>query len=274
MSFDTETEAFEVYAKAMPNNCVLLVDTYDTRKGVEHAIKIALTMKDSGNRLLGIRIDSGDLAYFSIMARKMLDNAGLTDVKVIASNDLDENLISSLKEQEAAIDIWGIGTKLVTAYDQPALGAVYKLAAIKKDDGEWENKVKLSAQSIKINIPGLQKVRRFSVKGAWIADMIYNELQQDKDEYQIIDPADPTRRKGIKAADYTAEELLVPVFVSGDCVYKSEDINTIRERHHSNVSGLHKSIRRFANPHNYPVGLEAGLYQDRMDLILKLKTTK
>jgi nicotinate phosphoribosyltransferase len=274
MSFDTETEAFEVYAKSMPNNCVLLVDTYDTKKGVEHAIKVAQTMKNSGNKLLGIRIDSGDLAYFSIMARKMLDQAGLTEVKVIASNDLDENLISSLKEQEAAIDIWGIGTKLVTAYDQPALGAVYKLAAIKNEIGVWENKIKLSAQSIKINIPGLQKVRRFSIKGAWIADMIYNELHPDKPDYQIIDPADPTRRKAIKATDYTAEELLVPVFVSGMCVYKSEDINTIRNRHFSNVTGLHKSIRRFANPHIYPVGLEADLYQDRMDLILKLKTAK
>ncbi|MEQ8534691.1 MAG: nicotinate phosphoribosyltransferase, partial [Imperialibacter sp.] len=159
MSFDSEQEAFETYAEAMPNNTVLLVDTYDTEEGIRQAIAVGKVMQAKGQQLMGIRIDSGDLAYFSQMAREMLDEAGLKHVKVVASNDLDENLIQSLKLQEAKIDVWGIGTKLVTAYDQPALGAVYKLSAI-ENNGKWEYKLKLSEQTVKMNNPGIQQVKR------------------------------------------------------------------------------------------------------------------
>src|SRR5690606_17112022 len=173
MSFDSELEAFQAYADSFPDNCILLVDTYDTINGVKNAIEVGKKLREKGKKLIGIRIDSGDLAYFSNVARKMLDEAGFTETKIVASNDLDEHILTSLKLQEASIDIWGIGTKLVTAYDQPALGAVYKLSAMKNQEGEWEPKIKVSQQSIKINIPGLHNVRRFTSKGTAVGDMIY-----------------------------------------------------------------------------------------------------
>lgn len=271
MSFDSELEAFAAYAKAMPNNCVLLVDTYRTEKGIENAIIIARELQNEGKKLLAVRIDSGDLAYYSILARKKLDEAGFPNVKIIASNDLDEHLIGSLMEQEAKIDIWGIGTKLVTAYDQPALGAVYKLAAIRSDDGQWMPKIKLSAQSIKINIPFVQQIRRFSKNGQYIADMIYVEGREPGEKVQMIDPGDPTRRKSIRKAEYESEELLVPVFRQGRNVFQRESIEILRQRHKENVAALDKSIRRFVNPHTYPVGIEETLYHERLELILKLK---
>ncbi len=149
MSFDTELEAFHAYADAMPNNCVFLVDTYDTIEGVKHAIEAGLRLKEKGHRLVGIRLDSGDLAALSIQARKLLDDAGFRDAKIVASNDLDERLMESLKNQGAQISVWGVGTKLVTAYDQPALGGVYKLGAIQDEQGHWHPKLKLSEQPIK-----------------------------------------------------------------------------------------------------------------------------
>src|SRR5690606_14487100 len=165
MSFDSELEAFQAYADAFPDNCIFLVDTYDTINGVKNAIEVGKKLREKGKELKGIRIDSGDLAYFSNVARKMLDEEGFTQAKIVASNDLDEHILTSLKLQEASIDIWGVGTKWVTAYDQPALGAVYKLSAMKDEDGNWEPKIKVSQQSIKINVPGLHNVRRFTANG-------------------------------------------------------------------------------------------------------------
>jgi nicotinate phosphoribosyltransferase len=178
MSFETEFEAFKAYADAFPENCIFLVDTYDTINGVRNAIKVGEILRSKGKKMIGIRIDSGDLAYYSNKAREMLDAAGFQDAKIVASNDLDEHLISSLKSQEASIDIWGVGTKLVTAFDQPALGAVYKLSAIKQEKGNWEPKVKVSQQTIKINIPGIHNVKRYFSNGKAIADMIYLEGQE------------------------------------------------------------------------------------------------
>ncbi|MBX2842333.1 MAG: nicotinate phosphoribosyltransferase, partial [Flammeovirgaceae bacterium] len=145
MSFDTEEEAFAAYAKAMPNNCVFLVDTFNTIEGVKKAIKEGLKLRERGYEMVGIRLDSGDLAYLSIEARKLLDNAGFKNAKIVASNDLDENIITSLKsQQDAQVNVWGVGTKLATAFDQPALGGVYKISAIKNTEGEWDYKIKLS----------------------------------------------------------------------------------------------------------------------------------
>src|SRR3954462_15536750 len=158
MLFDGEREAFEAYARAMPHNVVLLVDTYDTLQGVRNAIEVGRMLRAQGRDLFGIRLDSGDLAWLSIEARKLLDAAGFEKAVIIASNDLDEHIIQSLHEQGAKIDTWGVGTKLVTAYDQPALGGVYKLGAIRGDDGEWEYKLKLSEQPLKISPPGIQQV--------------------------------------------------------------------------------------------------------------------
>lgn len=269
MSFDSELEAFETYAEVMPNNCVLLVDTYDTMEGVKHAITVGKSLKAKGRQLTGIRIDSGDLAYFSIEARKLLDEAGFTETKIVASNDLDEYIIASLKEQNAKITVWGIGTKLVTAYDQPALGAVYKLSAIYQDEN-WKYKVKLSEQAIKVNNPGIQQVRRFTQDGQFIADMIYDELMGVGEKVRIVDPADATRQKKI-APDTPYEDLLVPVFKQGKKVYRSPEIHTIRARAQAQLAALDSSVRRFVNPHSYPAGLERQLHKTKTQLILDLR---
>lgn len=278
MSFDTEAEAFETFAKAMPHNCVLLVDTYDTTEGVRQAIEVGLKMEEEGNRLMGIRIDSGDLAYFSQRARKMLDDAGLSYVKVVASNDLDEHLILSLKQQDAKIDVWGIGTKLVTAYDQPALGAVYKLSAVEKN-GTWENKIKLSEQVAKMNNPGIQQVRRFNDGRQYVGDMIYDQRNTSiadgsKKKALMIDPMDVTRRKILNTEKLNFDDLLVPVFKEGKSVYKLPAIGDIRQRHVEQLAMLDSTVKRFVNPHIYPVGLEEQLFLSKTDLILKLRKLK
>lgn len=273
MSFDSEAEAFDTYARVMPNNCVLLVDTYDTEEGIRQAITVGQSMKKKGQRLLGVRIDSGDLAYFSQMAREMLDEAGLPDVKVVASNDLDEHLIQSLKLQEAKIDIWGIGTKLVTAYDQPALGAVYKLAAI-DNNGSWEYKLKLSEQAAKMNNPGIQQVRRFSNGSQFVGDMIYELRHEVKKKSLMIDPMDSTKRKVLNTEKLEATDLLVPVFRNGQMVYDLPDIHAIKSRHLAQLEMFDRSVKRFVNPHVYPVGLEEQLHKSKTDLILKLRKLK
>ena len=271
MSFDSEMEAFEAYAEAFPETTMLLVDTYDTITGVRNAIKVAKKLRSTGNELKGIRIDSGDLAYFSNKAREMLDEAGFPEVKIVASNDLDEHIITSLKLQEASIDIWGVGTKLVTAYDQPALGAVYKMSAMKDDRGNWIPKIKLSQQSIKINVPGYHNVKRFFFKGKAVGDMIYLEGSISKDLVTIIDPLDPTRRKRIDTVQAEEQILLVPIFRGGQKVYSRPDLQAIRQRTLDRLRQFDKTHKRLTNPHIYPVGLEETLYELRTDLVLKNK---
>lgn len=272
MSFDSEEEAFETYAEVLPNNCIFLVDTFDTLEGVKKAIETGKRLEAKGYKMGGIRLDSGDLAYFSIEARKLLDAAGFKDAAIVASNDLDENIIQSLKDQGATINVWGVGTKLVTAYDQPALGGVYKLAAMRNDkDEEWEYKIKLSEQTIKISTPGIQQVRRYRNANGFIADMIYNtEGFQKKEDEVMIDPMDYTKRRKLDNAT-PHEDLLVPIFREGKLVYNLPEIQDIKRRVEDQLSGFHESIRRFVNPHLYPVGLEKGLYDFKTDLILKLR---
>ena len=168
-AFDSEMEAFEKYAEVMPNNCLLLVDTYNTLQGVRHAIEIGKRLRKAGHELIGIRLDSGDLAYLSVQARKLLDDAGFPKAAIAASNELDEYLIASLKDQGAKIDLWGVGTKLITAFDQPALGGVYKLSALKPHGREWQYRIKVSEQAAKTSNPGMLQVRRFED-----ADMIFD----------------------------------------------------------------------------------------------------
>lgn len=272
MSFDSEIEAFKAYATAFPEKCIFLVDTYDTINGVKNAIEVGLWMREQGHELFGIRIDSGDLAYYSTIARRMLDEAGFPDVKIVASNDLDEHIITSLKIQEAAINVWGVGTKLVTAYDQPALGAVYKLAAIKNEYGAWEPKVKVSQQSIKINIPGRQEVVRFLKDGKAIADMICLEgALDDSKEFLIIDPNDSTKRKKIKTTNLEVVSLLKTIFKAGKKVYRRPSIDAIRANAQTNLQQFDKAHKRLINPHIYPVGLEEKLFEMRTSLVLKMK---
>ena len=269
MSFEDEEEAFRAYAKAMPNNCVFLVDTYDTLEGVRKAAKVGADLKKEGHKMVGIRLDSGDLAYLSIEARKILDEAGLVDATIVASNDLDENIIESLQQQGAKIGVWGVGTKLVTAYDQPAMGGVYKLAAI-RDGEKWRYTLKLSEQAIKISNPGVQQVRRFTRDGEFLGDMIYNEAEPMQNDHMLVDPADMTRTKKIPD-DATHEDLLVPVMRGGEFVYEQPTMEAIRNRTQQQLAGLHRSIKRFMNPHEYPVGLETSLHQMKTNLILKAR---
>ena len=271
MSFESELEAFRAYAKVLPNNCVFLVDTYDTLKGVKNAIEVGKMLKDYKGEFVGIRIDSGDLAYFSQKARKLLDDAGFKNTKIIASNDLDENIITSLKQQDSAIKAWGIGTKLVTAFDQPALGAVYKLAALKNTKDQWEYKLKLSEQAIKVNNPGIQQVRRFFSQNKYQADMIYDSQHPLGNKHIIIDPMDPTRRKYIDSAKTNYKDLLVPVFKKGKPVYDLPDIRSIREFVQQEMGKMDKGLKRFVNPHSFPVGLEKKLYDLKTKLVLDLR---
>ena len=272
MSFENEQEAFNTYAQMLPNNVTLLVDTYDTLQGVRHAIETGKLLHQQGYKLAGIRLDSGDLAYLSIEARKLLDEAGFLDTAIVASNDLDETIINSLKQQGAKINIWGVGTKLVTAYDQPALGGVYKLAAFRNDNtAGWDYKMKLSEQAVKTSTPGIQQVRRYLDERGYLADMIYDEEKNGVDKAVVmIDPLDFTRRRKF-AAGQAYEDLLVPVFRAGDCVYDKPDIHSVRARVQSQLGQLHPGVKRFVNPHTYPVGLEKDLHELKTELILKLR---
>ena len=267
MSFDSELESFQEYAQALPNNCVFLVDTYDTLEGVKNAIKVGKWLKKRGHELVGIRLDSGDLAYLSIEARKMLDKAGFPNASIVASNDLDEHIIDSLYDQGAAIGVWGVGTKLVTGYDQPALGGVYKLTAVRKPGEEWQYKVKLSEQAVKISTPGLQQVRRFYDREGSIADAIYDELNVPSGQFVIVDPLDMTRRRLIRKK--TAHvDLLIPIFRQGEQVYEVPALRDTKMYLKDQVGSFHAGIKRLLFPHQYPVGLEQKLHDLKTELVL------
>ena len=277
MMFDDELESFKAYARAMPNNCVFLVDTYDTLEGVRHAAQVGIWLRGLGFKLAGIRLDSGDLAYLSTEARKILDAAGLRDTPILASNDLDENIIQSLKAQGAPIAIWGVGTQLITGGDQAALGGVYKLSATRAPDGGWQSRIKLSDDLVKISNPGVQNVRRFYEEGdsgQMIADAIYDTFDTSVDWSNgctIIDPTDPVRRKKV-ASSTRSQDLLVPVLRQGANVYDSPSIHDVRDHAARNLSHLNPAVRRFTNPHRYPAGLEQSLHERKMQLVLEARS--
>ena len=268
MSFDGELEAFEAYARAMPNNCIFLVDTYDSLDGVRHAIEAARRLRERGHELAGIRLDSGDLTWLSLEARRMLDGAGFPQAVIVASNDLDERIIRSLKDQGAAIAVWGVGTNLVTAQDCPALGGVYKLSAVRAPGGPWQPRLKLSEQAIKISNPGIHQVRRFTRDGGCIGDVIWDELHPEAEHWIMVDPLDHTRRKRIPA-DASYQDLLVPVLRGGKSVRTRPTLAESRALARSQLDLFHPGIKRLDNPHQYPVGLEQGLHERKTALILQ-----
>lgn len=282
-SFATQQEAFDRWGATAPNNCVLLVDTYDTLTGVREAIRTARRLVAAGHRFGGIRLDSGDLAWLSVEARKMLDAAGFADAKIYASNDLDEQLVTSLKHQGAAINMWGIGTKLVTCYDQPALGGVYKLAATREPgDTEWRPCIKLSEMAIKVSNPGILNTRRWTVDGVFAGDIIWDELHpptaaEGADagtdvHWRAVDPGDATRTKDMPVPDgarVVAEDLLVPVLRAGRAVYTPPPLAEVRARTLQQLAMLSPSHKRLLNPHQYVVGLESGLFARKTELILR-----
>ena len=273
MSFPSEYEAFRKYAELFPNNATLLVDTYDTLKsGVPNAIRVFKELKQEGKmpKKFGIRLDSGDLAYLSKNARLMLDEAGFNDATICASNDLDEYLIDDLKKQGAKIDLWGVGTSLITSKDCPSFGGVYKLAAIKKS-GVVIPKIKLSEESVKITNPGDKQVFRFYDKktGKIRGDIIgfINEKYNEDDTTTMFDPVNTWKRKELEKGTYTVRELLEPVFINGECVYESESVMQLRDYCTKEKETLSDENKRFFNPHPVHVDLSYSLWKEKNRLI-------
>lgn len=266
MLFDDEITSFRAYAEAMPNNCVFLVDTYDTIEGVKNAIEVGLELRARGHTLAGVRLDSGDLAHLSIQARALLDEAGFEDAAIVASNDLDEHLITSLKAQGATIGVWGVGTRLATAYDQPALGGVYKLTAVRGENGEWQPKIKLSEQAIKISNPGVLQVRRYLDGDENVADLLYDIERDTEAPSFMYDLRDSGRQRRIPAHT-SYRELLQPVFRRGELVYALPDLEEVRATATAELAKVNRRTRRFANPQYYPVGLEPSLYGLKRELV-------
>ncbi len=273
MSFDDELSAFQKYAELYPQNTTLLVDTYDTlRSGVPNAIKVFEELREKGAmpEKYGIRLDSGDLAYLSKKARKMLDAAGFTEAKITASSDLDEYLIDSLKTQGAKIDSWGVGTKLITSKDCPAFGGVYKLAAIERN-GAFLPKIKLSENQWKITNPGNKKIYRVYEKetGKVKADLITlaEETFRAEDPLLLFDPIATWKKTYLAPGTYTLRELLVPVFLNGECVYTSPSVMEIRDYCIKEQDTLWDEAKRLINPHIVYVDLSVKLYRMKTDLL-------
>lgn len=267
MSFPDELSAFRAYARAMPDNCTLLVDTYDVEQGVKNAIIVARELGRDGHKLQGIRIDSGDLAWLSKMARSMLDKAGFSDVGIVLSNDLDEYTITSLNEQRAQYTALGVGTHLAAAYGQPALGGVYKLSAIREPGQEdWTPRLKISEQLYKRTIPGVLDVRRYrNGDGMLVGDLIFDVNDGVPADAVIVDPLDAMRRRKMEGE---FETLLKPLVKAG----KLEDVDlsarTARTRCAQQLACLDDSIKRFMNPHEYPCGIERGLFKKRDEIVI------
>ena len=274
MSFPDELSAFRAWVSSMPGNSTLLVDTYDVEQGVRNAITVGLEMRERGEHLNGIRIDSGDLAWLSRKARAMLDEAGLEDTSIVLSNDLDEYLVESLIDQGACFDAIGIGTHLITGNPQPALGGVYKLSAVKPAGyDEWIPKIKLSEATVKITTPGVLDTMRFTdADGMFCGDVVFDVGDGCPAECVGVDPMDATHRKRY-GAQLQRETLLKPL-VRGGRVVEGQDISDIhaaKARCKDQLARLDGSIKRFYNPHRYPAGLEKGLHGKRDAMIRELR---
>lgn len=277
MDFDDEYEAFKAYAKVYPDNCLLLVDTYDTlRSGVPNAIRVFNELRAAGHEPKGIRLDSGDFAYLSKQARKMLDEAGFEKAVICASGDLDEHSISSLLSQGAKIDLWGVGTKLITSEELPALGGVYKLAAVIKKDGTIVPKIKLSDNTEKITNPSLKKVYRLYDKNSnmAIADLITlhdEELEEDK-PMTIFHPLETWKRTTVQ--NYYAVPLLVPIVKEGELVYEFPALMEARAFSKKELASFWEEYLRLDMPHVYKVDLSEKLYDLKNGMIAEIRGKK
>ena len=270
--FDTEYEAFVAYCKLYPNNATLLVDTYDVlRSGVPNAIKaFSEVLLPQGITKCGIRLDSGDITYLSKKARKMLDDAGLADCKIVVSNSLDENIIRDIIAQGAKIDSFGVGERLITAKSNPVFGGVYKLVA-KEEDGVIVPKIKISENPEKITNPHFKRVYRIfdSESNTAIADIlcVHDEVLVEGEPIELFDPVETWKKKTV--TDYTLRELLVPIFKNGQCVYKLPHISDIQSYCKGEVDKLWDEVKRFENPHKYYVDLSKKLWEIKHDLLEK-----
>lgn len=269
--FSSELDAFRAYAKAFPDQCVLLVDTYDTLKsGMPNAIKVGLELKEQGKTLKGIRIDSGDLAYLSKQARQMLDEAGLTETKIVASSDLDEFTILNLKSQNARIDSWGVGTKLITAHDKPALGAVYKMVA-RYENQKWEPTIKISSNPAKVTTPERKNVYRIlDHKNKAHGDLLtlVDEQIDENKPLTLFHPVHTFRRKKMKR--FRAVPLLKTIFQDGKLVYHQPSLDEIRSYHREQLSQFWEEYLRILNPEEYHVNMSDKLWKTREDMMQKI----
>ena len=269
--FDSEYEAFESYCKIYPNNATLLVDTYDVLKsGIPNAIKaFDNVLKPLGITKCGIRLDSGDITYLSKKARKMLDEAGYTECKIVVSNSLDEIIIRDLILQGARIDVFGVGERLITAKSNPVFGGVYKLVAVEKDGGIIP-KIKISENPEKITNPHFKKVYRIfdNETGTAIADQlcVYDEVIDETQPLELFDPVQVWKTKTV--TNFTAKELLVPIFKDGECVYESPSIHEIRDYCKAQIMTLWDEVKRFENPHRYYVDLSRKLWDIKQQLLM------
>lgn len=267
-TYRNDYEAFKVYAETH-KDVVFLLDTYDTLKsGVPTAIKVAKEMGDKIN-FVGVRIDSGDMAYISKQVRKQLDAAGFTKAKIFASNDLDEKTIMNLKMQHAKIDVWGVGTKLITAYDQPALGAVYKLVSIEDEHGQMVDTIKLSNNAEKVSTPGKKQVWRIrrnsdgKSEGDYVA--LWDENPHDEKSLHMFHPNYTYISKEV--SNFNARPILVDIFKDGQLIYNEPTLNEIREYAAQSLESLWEEYRRDLNPQDYPVDLSQRAYDHKMNMI-------
>ncbi|HAQ0762455.1 TPA: nicotinate phosphoribosyltransferase, partial [Enterococcus faecium] len=271
-SYGNDYEAFMAYAKTH-KDCVFLVDTYDTLKsGVPSAIRVAKELGDKIN-FQGVRIDSGDMAYISKRVREQLDAAGFTEAKIYASNDLDEATILNLKMQKAKIDVWGVGTKLITAYDQPALGAVFKLVSIEDDEGKMMDTIKLSSNAEKVTTPGKKQVwritRNFDGKSEGDYVTLWDEDPREEEAIFMFHPVHTFINKTVR--DFTARPVLQDIFIEGKRVYELPALNEIKEYTKENLDSLWEEYKRDLNPQKYPVDLSTECWNHKMAIMERMK---
>ena len=276
--FDTEYEAFKTYCEIYPNNATLLIDTFNVlESGVPNAIKVFKeVLLPKGITKCGVRLDSGDVTYLTRKIRKMLDDAGLTECRIVVSNSLDEYIIRELIRQGAEIDAFGVGERLITSKSDPVFGGVYKVCAIENDDGSITPKIKISENVGKITTPHFKKIYRLRGRdtGKAEADLIcvYDETVDDTKPLEIFDPQHTWKRKVLE--NFTATELLVPVFKDGKQVYELPTIEEIRAHCAEEIEGMWDEVRRFSNPHNYYVDLSEKLWQIKHDMIAQYRHNK
>ncbi len=273
--FDTEYEAFAAYARTYPDNCTLLIDTYNVlNSGLPNAIKVFdEVLKPLGKRPKGIRIDSGDITYLSKKCRKILDEAGYSDCGIVVSNSLDEWIIRDMLLQGAQIDSFGVGERLITSKSEPVFGGVYKLVAVENDDGDILPKIKISENVAKITTPGFKQVYRLYSRenSAAVADVItlHGETIDDTLPYELFDPEHTWKRKIV--SDFYARPLLKPVFKNGKCVYENPGIDVLQEYCKMEIDGLWDEVKRFENPHEYYVDMSQKLWDLKYGLLTKFR---
>jgi nicotinate phosphoribosyltransferase len=273
MAFDDEQRAFEAYAAALPGNCIFLVDTYDSISGVRHAIAVARQLRRDGHQLLGIRLDSGDFVALSRQSRQLLDEAGFPAAAIVVSGDLDEHRIEQLLRDGACVDVWGVGTRLVTGHDQPALGGVYKLSALRDGTEQWSYRLKLSEHGSKRSDPGILQVRRLRrADGRCVADVIYDE-PAGLPEPPVLVPLGS--QDALPAPEHAQQaDLLVPVFRGGRAVYEPPPAAAARDRAAAELASFDGAVMEHREPQGYLVGLEAGLHQLKNGLAAAARTAE